>query len=200
MLGSVELRAALGVDGKPSDRVLRFAAINSLHHTGYANPIDDAILARAPTDLQKAERYGEIPYDFMRKRLSILAKIEEMTLLIEKGAVESVLSTCSKAEVAGSELPLAEAEADIRARFETLSNEGYRVLAVAYKTTTPHEMPRLKDESEMTFAGLLLFDDPAKEGVQDTLEELASLGISLRMVTGDNRLAATPRALSGSPQ
>jgi P-type Mg2+ transporter len=194
--GTVGLHAAQGLDGEPSDRVRRYAALNALHHTGYANPIDDAILAKAPGDLDEAKRLGEIPYDFMRKRLSVLAETNGTIRLIEKGAVESVLPTCNRAEVAGAELPLAEAEGLIRAQFETLSAHGYRVLAVASKIMTPQETLGLEDESDMSFAGFLLFEDPAKQGVQDTLRELAALGISLRMVTGDNRLAA--KHLAGS--
>lgn len=189
--GTVELRSAVGIDGKPSERVLWYAALNAFHHTGYANPIDDAVLAKGSADLSSTERLAEIPYDFMRKRLSVLVRTNGQTLLVEKGAVESVLSTCSTAEyVDGSTSPLAFAEADIRAQFEGLSGQGFRVLGVAFKPTTATGSLGPEDESEMTFAGFLLFEDPIKPDIQATLDELSSLGISLRMVTGDNRLAA----------
>jgi Mg2+-importing ATPase len=190
-VGTVKLRAAVGIGGGPSERVLTYAALNAYHHTGYGNPIDDAILAGSTADLASSERLGEIPYDFMRKRLSVLVKTNEATLLVEKGAVESVLSTCATAETTNGVMePLARAEAGIRARFEQLSGEGYRVLGVAYKPAPAQDGLAPEDETDMTFAGFILFEDPPKAGVELTLGELASLGISLRMVTGDNRLSA----------
>jgi Mg2+-importing ATPase len=203
-VGAVELRDALDSDGRPSDIVLRYACLNAYHHTGYANPIDDAILVRASEDLSVTERLGEIPYDFMRKRLSVLVRTEEAPLLIEKGAVESVLGTCrSSLSAEGVSLPLAETEGSIRARFEGLSAEGYRVLGVAFKPGMTGSNVSPEDESGMTFAGFLVFEDPAKPAVDATLRELASLGISLRMVTGDNRLTArhvaTAVGLRGEP-
>jgi Mg2+-importing ATPase len=190
-VGAVELRSALGLDGAPSELVLQYAYLNAFYQRGYANPIDDAIMAKASGDLRGTEVLGEIPYDFTRKRLSVVVRTKEATLLVEKGAVDSVLATCSKAQAPdGSELALEEAEAGIRSQFEAWSNEGFRVLGVAFKPATVKQELGPEDESDMILAGFLLFDDAPKPDAGDVLRELATLGISLRMVTGDNRLAA----------
>ena len=112
-------------------------------------------------------------------------------VLLTKGAVESVLTVCSKAELGdGSCVPLAHAESLLRRRFESLSGQGYRVLGVARRSIGSAGDLDLTAESEMTFLGFLTFRDPPKSGVSRTLRELASLGISVHMITGDNRLAA----------
>ncbi len=189
-VGSVRLESAVDTHGESSERVLRLAALNAFHHTGYANPVDDAILARQATP-QGTERLAEVPYDFMRKRLSVLVRAEGLTVLITKGAFESVLSCCANAEAAdGPMRPLKEVEGQIREWFERLSGEGFRVLGLATRSIGPKDDLSPSDETGMTFVGLLAFDDPPKEGVDRTLRELAGLGISVRMVTGDNRLAA----------
>jgi Mg2+-importing ATPase len=195
--GSVDLDSALGIDGQPSERVLRLAVLNAIHHTGYSNPIDDAILQGHKDLASGTERLAEVPYDFTRKRLSVLVRGGELTLLVMKGAFEEVLSTCTFAETDfGEKLPLEQKEVGLRGEFERLSGDGYRVLGMAVKAAEPVTSLSPDDERDMTFVGLLAFADPPKSTAESTIHELNSLGISLRMVTGDNRLVAQHVATS----
>jgi Mg2+-importing ATPase len=196
--GSVRLAGALDCDGHRSAAVLRAAYLNALHHTGFGNPIDDAILAAPHVETAGTARLGELPYDFERRRLSVLVAIDGERVLLTKGAVESVLAVCQAADRGdGSAAPLVQVQPDVRGRFEALSAQGYRVLGVARKTLGPVECEAplgLADETGMTFLGFLTFRDPPKPGIGRTLRELAALGVSLRMVTGDNRFAAAHAA------
>jgi Mg2+-importing ATPase len=195
--GSVDLASALGVDGQQSERVLWLAVLNAKHHTGYSNPIDDAILQHHEDLASGTERLAEVPYDFTRKRLSVLIRAGESTLLVMKGAFEQVLNTCTFAETSpGQDIPLAQKASALRSEFERLSSDGYRVLGVAIKVVDPVTSLNPDVEKDMTFAGLLTFEDPPKSTAQTTIRELNSLGISLRMVTGDNRLVAQHVATS----
>jgi Mg2+-importing ATPase len=189
--GEVNLNSALDCEGNPSDLVMEYAYLNAFYHTGYANPIDDAILAAAAGHVTSAERIAELPYDFMRKRLSVLVKKEGRQLLVMKGAFENVLATCSTArEPGGITTPLETKKTSIRRRFAGLSQSGYRVLGVAYKSRDVSSALSSADETSMTFAGFIALEDPPKPGITETLRDLTALGISLRMITGDNRLAA----------
>ncbi|HEY7465911.1 MAG TPA: magnesium-translocating P-type ATPase [Dehalococcoidia bacterium] len=188
--GNVELHSAEDIDGNPSAFVMECAYLNAFHHTGYANPIDDAILAKGPAGAA-AKRIDEIPYDFMRKRLSVLVRRDAEEMLLMKGAVENVLATCIRARASdGSTAPLQECHRWIRDRFHDLSGDGYRVLGVAYKAMSTTERLGVEDETDMVFGGFLVLEDSPKPGITETLRGLAEMGISLRMVTGDNRLAA----------
>ncbi len=189
-VGSVQLQTALDVDGNASARVLRLAVLNAFHHTGYANPIDDAIVDGRRDRTQGTRRLAELSYDFMRKRLSVLVDMDGGPLLISKGAVDSILPVCTSVERGEAVAPLEGERAQVRARFEQLSQQGYRVLAVAVKPMPATQSLDVSDESGMTLAGLLTFEDPPKPDVDHTIRDLAGLGISLRMITGDNRLVA----------
>lgn len=197
-MGMVRLGDALDVEGNPSDSVFQSAYLNSFHHQGFTNPIDDAILAARPVIAADSRRVAEIPYDFQRKRLSVLVTQGDRTRLICKGAVEPVLGVCSLVQSKdGSAIPVETAASLVTQRFEALSQQGFRVIGVASKDLAPVEKPGPADEIGMTFLGFLVFLDPVKPGIARTLRELQSLGITLHMVTGDSRLAAayTARAV-----
>jgi Mg2+-importing ATPase len=189
-VGTVRLAGALSVDATESDVVLRWAYLNAYHHTGYANPIDDAILATRQIDISSTRRLGEIPYDFTRRRMSVLVD-DGGPRLATKGAFENVLAVCdSSLRPDATVVPIAEEDAEIRARYRELSADGLRVLAVATKQMDARTELSPADESQMTFLGFLTFFDPPKPDVSRALQELAGLGISLRMITGDNPLVA----------
>jgi Mg2+-importing ATPase len=195
--GQVRLAGALGLDGRPSRRVLEDAHLNAFHHTGFPNPIDDAIMAAEHIDVSSTRRLGELPYDFQRRRLSVHIAQDGGSVLITKGAVEDVLLACDRAEVGdGTALPLADTGAAVRERFAALSAQGYRVLGVARRALDLDHQVIADDEIGLTFVGFLTFLDPPKPGIARTLRELEALGITLRMVTGDNRLAAAHTARS----
>jgi Mg2+-importing ATPase len=190
-VGTVELAGALGLDGEPSERVLRCAFLNATLQTGLTNPIDAAIAAAGGVDPAGTRCLDELPYDFSRRRLSVLVEDHGQAVMITKGALESVLGVCSAAlGPSGTATGLAGSRADIMRRYETLSREGHRVLGVAVRELGSATRLAPADEADMAFLGFLTFLDPPKPDVRETLRDLAASGISVRMVTGDNRLVA----------
>ena len=187
--GSVVLATSLDGQGQVSDDVLRYAALNASFHTGYANPIDDAILAKKPAG--DGKRLGEIPYDFVRRRLSVLVEAEEGRVLITKGAIDGVLDCCAFVASDGERVAMQERRVEIETAFTRLGEQGYRVLGLATRPFEGVSVSGPSDEAEMTFRGFLVFEDPPKPGVGEVIAELAGLGISLRMITGDHRVVAS---------
>lgn len=190
--GRISLVDAFVIGGDTTERVRRLAALNAALHTGWDNPIDSAILDAAPPDRAGVIALGEVPYDFQRKRQSVLARLPEETspLLITKGSLSSVLSVCATAAGGSGAVPLATVEPEIRARYAELSAQGHRVLGVAIRPLPATASPAASDETAMEFAGLLAFSDPVKPDAADVAERLAGIGVSLRMITGDNELVA----------
>jgi Mg2+-importing ATPase len=190
--GKVVLDAALDVDGKPSETVARLCYIDAFFQIGLKNPIDDAIEIGARSDVSNVVKLGELPYDFNRRRLSILFRDGAGTpTLVSKGALDAMLEVCTTVQVVdGSTVPLAKANAGIQKLFLDLSNQGFRVLGVATREMKGATTASLSDESGMTLRGFVTFADPAKPDAAQTLKDLADNGISVRMLTGDNRLVA----------
>lgn len=189
--GTIVLAGAFGVDGQPSERVKRLARLNARLQSGFSNPIDAAIMSAGDFDLADARRLDELPYDFSRKRLSVLVEEAGTAQIVTKGALDNVLAVCSRAELPTAEVVALEAVGpEIRSRYESLSSQGYRVLGVATRAAGSATRLVATDESELIFCGFLTFLDPPKPGAGVVLSELAASGISVRMVTGDNRLVA----------
>jgi len=189
--GKVTVRSALDIDGRENQKVFFFAAVNAAFETGFKSPIDEAIRSHGSVDLAGCRKLDEVPYDFVRKRLSILASVDGRNLIITKGAFLNVLKVCSKAETPGGEAADIESVRDeLEKRFETFSREGYRVLGIAYRETGPDARISRDDETEMTFLGSIVLYDPVKPGIVETLARLRGIGVSLKLVTGDNRLVA----------
>jgi len=194
--GVVRLDGALDPAGQPSEQVLRLAYLNAHFQTGLANPLDEAIQAAARPDLAGVAKVDEIPYDFVRKRLSVV--VDEghgaAPLMITKGALEGVLAVCTAVQEGDAALPLDEARrAGLLVRYTDWSQQGYRVLGIATARVAAKEPPAAytrDDERAMVFAGFLLFFDPPKAGVQQTVADLANLGVQLKIITGDNHLVA----------
>ena len=186
--GVVSVEGAYDAEGRPSPAVLEIAVRNARLETGLENPIDEALLRDAPADQAADGKVAEIPYDFVRKRLSVVVRSGDQAQLLTKGAVEPLLAVCASL---GDGRPLDEAmRAKIAERFRAYSEDGMRVLAVATKT-----MPRAAhygrdDEQDMTFAGFVVFTDPPKAGAARALADLAGAGVGVKIITGDNRLVA----------
>ena len=198
--GIVRLDGALDAHGQPSTAVLRLAYLNASLQTGLTNPLDEAIVAQEQlaSIVNDYTKIDEIPYDFVRKRLSVVVKqADGNALLIVKGALANVLDACGQAQGQDSVQTLDEPlRAEIEQRFAAWSQQGYRVLGVAQKTVPYQQAYRVADETNLTFSGFLLFFDPPKPGVQQTVAELADLGVGLKIITGDNRLVAAHTAES----
>ncbi len=132
--GTVHVQSALDVDGAPSDKVLLHAYLNAFYETGFTNPIDEAIRTHRQFDLSGYEKQDEIPYDFLRKRLSILVSHDDTHLMVTKGALLNVLAVCSSAETGGGAIvDIAAVRDRIQQHFEEFSSKGFRTLGVAYK-------------------------------------------------------------------
>ena len=184
--GAVALDSALDAEGSPSTDVADLAWLNAHHQTGFGNPIDDAIRATVASPAEPGIRLGELPYDFDRKRLSVLVELSGGTEMVTKGAFDNVLECCTT--IVGE--PVAVAAEALRARFEQLSSAGFRVLGVARRAVAGDAPFTADDERGLDFAGFLTFSDPPKPGAREAIERLRALGVSVRLITGDNRLAA----------
>ncbi len=188
--GTVQVERCIDFEGKVNEQAMLLAGVNAAFETGFTNPIDEALRVHVPIDPSLASKLDEIPYDFLRKRLSVLVQMKERRILIVKGALANVLMICTHAETAdGNCVPLEEARSQIEHEFEQLGKQGYRAIAVAYREMDRDRVTR-DDESQLTFAGILVLHDPPREGISETIEQLYRLGIALKIITGDNRIVA----------
>ncbi len=200
--GVVTLEAALAPDGTAAPEALRLGYLNAAFETGIANPLDAALVAAgtqaglATTGLRKID---EIPYDFMRRRLTIVITDESGGLhrIITKGAFDNVLACCTHVATAAGPQPLDDAQrAALQASFRDQGVRGLRVLALATRELPPRPDYTRDDEAGMCFAGFLQFLDPPKAGARATLDALAARGVAIKVVTGDNRHVAAHVARS----
>jgi Mg2+-importing ATPase len=195
-VGEMRLDAALDPSGRPSERVLRLAALNSRLQTGLRSPLDTAVLAAAPADLGACEKVDEVPFDFERRRLSVVLADGEGRLLVCKGTPESVLPICASVEAEGGERPLDEAQRGAAgALFERLSGEGKRVLAVAARPVPVQPSYGIGDEHDACLVGFLAFVDPSGPDVAGALAALRDDGVAVKILSGDNDLVC--RHLAG---
>lgn len=189
--GKTVLHEALDPLGGPEPRVLLPACLNSYFETGIKSPLDAAILERSAPDVQADSKLSEIPFDFERRRLSVIVEHEGTPLLITKGAPESIIAICKEYEVNGQRRTLdASARAQCSAAYEQLSAQGYRVLAVATRDLPQRESYSIEDEQDMTLLGYLSFFDPPLADANEVIEELHLDGVEVKILTGDNELVA----------
>jgi Mg2+-importing ATPase len=190
--GVVKLHSALNVDGHESEKVLLYAFLNASYETGFMNPIDEAIRKHRQIDLSGYKKRDEVPYDFIRKRLSILISKGDTHLMVTKGALSNVLAVCSSAEIAEERIvDIFTIKEQVQQQFEEFSRKGFRTLGVAYKDVGSDTVITREQEADMTFLGFLILFDPPKPGIIETIRELKHLGVSLKIITGDNRLLAS---------
>jgi Mg2+-importing ATPase len=187
--GVIRLDGAYDPDGVTSAQVLDLGACNAAYQTGLQNPLDEAILAARRPSLAATDKLAEIPFDFSRKRVSVVFRSASGRRLLTKGAFHDVLSACTRLP-SGTVLD-ERAFTQLTSRFEAWSHQGFRVLAVAVReiSATASTFSRA-DECEMTFAGFLTFLDQPKAGISQTLASLSTLGVSVKIITGDNELVA----------
>ena len=192
--GTIVLSEVLDAQARPSDEVRRLAHVNAALETGIENPLDAAIVAAgAAAGLTTAglTKIDEIPYDFVRRRLTIVVA-EGATvgqhLIVTKGAFANVLDSCTAVERDGAEAPLDEAaRANLEAVFQAKGEEGFRVLALATRRVAVQQDYDREDERDMVFRGFLVFLDPPKPEARGTIGSLARLGIAIKVISGDNR-------------
>jgi Mg2+-importing ATPase len=175
--GVVQVEGAFDPQGVPSPEVLRLAAINAALETGLENPLAAAILAAHGPVLSGIEKLDEIPFDFTRKRLSIVVRDHDRVRLIAKGAVAHVLEVCC-------------APPDVEERVSTWNRQGIRVIAVAVRELDRRSSYGHADEHDLTLAGFVTFLDEPKPGVEKAIADLKALGVAVKVITGDTRLVA----------
>lgn len=159
--GIVHLQSALDIDGSASNKVLLKAYINAFYETGFQNPIDEAIRSYGRHDLSGYKKLKEIPYDFIRKRLSILVSHDNTYLMVTKGALQNILAVCTKVETRdGTISNISGMLGQIQMKFEELSSDGFRTLGVAYRNIAEDSQFGKEQESEMIFSGFLVLPDP----------------------------------------
>jgi Mg2+-importing ATPase len=166
--------------------VLRYAYLNAHYQTGLNNPLDEAINAyaeKSKVDIGAEQKVNEIPYDFVRKRLSVVTSDPQgKHTLITKGALEPILNICANVQ---------DNRADIEQRYSAWSEKGFRVIGVAVKRIDqPSDSYSRSDEKDLVFAGFLLFFDPPKADVQQVISDLAKRGVQIKIITGDNQKVA----------
>ena len=190
--GVVRVTSSLAPDGTPSDEPRRLACLNAILQSGFDNPIDAALRAEPAPVMDGLRKLDEVPYDFVRRRLSVLvAGPDGAPRLITKGAVREVLQACSSVRNPdGSEDPLAPRREAIGRLTDELGHRGLRCLGVATRRLDGATAASRDDEREMVFVGALALSDPPKHGIKETLDRLRALGVRVKMITGDNRLVA----------
>lgn len=225
-IGEVKLQSAIDINGNiNNEKVLFYGYLNSIFETGFTNPMDKAIkeFCFNKFDVYDYKKLDEIPYDFIRKRLSILVsssssflkKTDEhsiilhtralkRSLIITKGSLHNILDICSYAELPDEKvIDISTIKQEILQRFEEYGNNGYRILGLCYRDisrSTEDEQSingkqylniNKSDETSMTFLGFLVFYDPIKPEITESVNNLRKLGISLKIITGDNKQVAS---------
>ncbi len=189
--GEMSLERCCDVEGSPAARVLELARINAALQAGIRSPLDAALLAAPGPPLPAVRKLDEVPFDFERRRLSVVVERDGRRLLIAKGAPEGVLALCTAAGAEGGAQPLDDASrgrAD--AMYRELSGKGLRVIAVAWREVPAQAAYGGQDERNLTFAGFAAFADPVLPGARAMVETLRRDGVEIKILTGDNELVA----------
>lgn len=188
----IRLERYVDRQGRSRPRILELAYLNSVFETGIRSPLDAAILEHQEVDVREWQRIDEVPFDFERRRVSVLVERGSERLLVVKGAPEDILRLCTDCEGDGADdvRPLdADTLGGIQAQFEALSREGFRLLGIAWRRVGPdHPHAVVTDETELVFAGFAVFLDPPKASAARALTLLADSGVAVKVVTGDNEL------------
>jgi Mg2+-importing ATPase len=187
----VVLERYVDVTNRTSEDVLRYAYMNSYYQTGLRNLLDRAILAHTDLDVElNCRKVDEIPFDFKRRRMSVVIDYEDRHVLICKGAVEEVIGACVNYQVDEDINPLIQLiRDDLLDEYRTLSADGYRVLAIAYREfDRTKQVFAVPDESELILLGYIAFFDPPKDTSARAIEALGRSGVAVKILTGDNEL------------
>ncbi|MGQ9744345.1 MAG: magnesium-translocating P-type ATPase, partial [Candidatus Bathycorpusculaceae bacterium] len=186
----IKLVLHVDLEGKDDEKVLLYSFLNSYYQTGLKSPLDDAILGYKDMNVKDYQKIDEVPFDFVRRRVSVVVECERQRFLIAKGAPEEIVKICSYCELEGKILDLTEElHRKIEQKYYDLSSEGFRVLAVSYKKLREDKPAySVNDESNMVFLGFVAFLDPPKETARESLQLLSNAGVKLKILTGDNEL------------
>ena len=189
--GVLEISSIVGMDGKESSIAKQLIFLNAIFETGFSNPLDDALRKMKDISAEGYTKTDEIPYDFIRKRLSVCVQKENKFQLISKGAVDNIVSVCDKGLLEDNTVvPINECKSRIDGLYKQFSSQGFRTIGVCYKEIESDRPVSKDDEKEMIFAGFALLYDPPKEGVIEVIDTLKKNGVELKVITGDNKLVA----------
>lgn len=186
----IKLVLHIDMEGKDDEKVLQYSFLNSHFQTGLKSPLDEAILKHREIDATQFKKIDEVPFDFVRRRVSVVVEQEQQRFFIAKGAPEEILKVCSFFELEGLISDITEETyRKIKQKYFDLSAEGLRVLGVASKRLKEEKaVYSINDENNMTFLGFVAFLDPPKETAKQSLQLLSKAGIELKILTGDNEL------------
>lgn len=187
----VILEKYVDVTGRQSEDVLRYAYMNSYYQTGLRNLLDRSVLSHTDLDVDRGcRKVDEIPFDFQRKRMSVVVDYEGDHVLISKGAVEDIYKACTHYQVDDEVYMMIDLiKNDLLEEFESLSRDGYRVLGIAYREFGRDKTTfSIADESDMILLGYIAFLDPPKESARKAIASLAHYGVTTKILTGDNAL------------
>ncbi len=188
--GEIKVAGMVNGLGIEDPFVKQLAIRNAIFENGYANPIDDALKKLKSNEKSNDVKIGEVPYDFIRKRLSIAIKTSDGDLLISKGAFKEIVGICNKIRIENGKIEdIAPHLADLENRFIDFGKRGLRVIGIGYKNISVETIVK-EDEVELIFAGFILMQDPVKAGIIETINQLKSLQVGLKIITGDNRNVA----------
>lgn len=187
----IRLERHLDYAGMDSERVLLWAYLNSFFETGLKSPLDEAILRHETLNVSAWQKLDEVPFDFERRRVSVLLSNQNDRFLVVKGACEDVLHLCNRYELSSMEISLLDANklSKLNLRAVELAQQGFRVLGIAWrKVESGHMHANVSDEAELVFAGFAAFLDPPKISASSALAKLQKSGITIKIVTGDSEL------------
>jgi len=194
--GTIDVQGIVDITGKENEYVKMLAVWNAGLQLGYSNAIDGAICKLRLPGIEMPQKLGEIPYDFIRKRLSIAVDTGKEKILICKGAFVEIIAICSQIRVAeGSIKNYADYQDGIEKQYEDYGLKGLRVIALCYKKIVETSIKK-DDETGMIFAGFVLLQDPVKAGISDTINKLKGLQVGLKIITGDNKNVAKSIGIS----
>lgn len=193
--GTIKVIATTDGLGSSSEFVKEIAYWNAFFQTGYSNPIDDALQELVIDSKITPEKIAEIPYDFIRKRLSILIHNQNDNLMISKGAFSQIISICSSVRLDDGSIANLELQSTvIEKNYEQYGIDGLRAIGICYKKINGDSISK-EDENAMIFAGFILLEDPIKTGIAEAIEKLKKLQVNLKIISGDNKNVAKSTAL-----
>ncbi len=193
--GAIKVAGTVDGLGTENEFVKELAYWNAFFETGYANPIDDALKQLTIETKIKAVKFGEIPYDFIRKRISIAITADTDKMLISKGSFDQIMSICTKIRLSDGTIENIEThKTEIEKKFMQFGIEGLRTIGICYKNIGAERISK-EDETKMIFAGFIVLEDPVKAGITETIAELLKLQVHLKIITGDNKNVARSIAL-----
>jgi P-type Mg2+ transporter len=188
--GALSLRSAIDALGNPSEDVLRWACVNSALESGVRSPLDVAILAHQHPSIGAFEKRAELPFDFERRRVSVLVSCPDGVQVVTKGAPESVLASCTAIETPGGPMPFSDAyRQSAMDTFDRLSRAGYHVLGIARKPVAADQQTITPgDERDQILCGFVAFEDPPDPSAADVVAALRQSGVAIKILTGDGEL------------